>query len=283
MLLSQLKKYVITTASLILIAGHMPIKVHAQEPMIPLNSSISIAKGIDEVKPYDFEDFDYQEFLDEMVSDIKEETGEEISATLDQNSNVVISYYNENNEQSEMVLNPITSEATIDGVDYGEIVETETFVDQSKVQSEMQTFSREASSAWTPVYYSTTRNSVAKVTGQLSKASVYAALVIAAVAGIASGTGITVPALLAQAKVALSSLKLAGTATIVGDVINVKWSTDTYRTKGLVSKGGNTYKQYAYRYQNTKFSAKLKVGKLTSREWVVKGKTGAWWFASKPF
>ncbi|WP_091489368.1 hypothetical protein [Alkalibacterium putridalgicola] len=273
------KKSIIMLASLSLIATHTPLKVAAQSATIPEKAATVNLQSSEILRPYDFDDFDYQSFLDEMVREIKEETGEEISAVLDQNSNVVISYYNEDNEKSEIVVDPVTSEAIIDGIDYGEIIETETFVDYSKVEN----FSIMSTSDWSPVYYHTTRNTIKKLTGDLSRGAIYTALIITAVVSVASGIGLTAPVLLSRAKTALTSFGFSVASTLTGDLLNGSWSYDTYRTKGLVSTGGSSYKQRAYRYQNGSFRANFKIGNYTSPTWITRGKTGAWWFATRPY
>jgi len=274
------KKPIIILASLTLIATHIPLKVAAQSATIPEKSATANLQNNEIIRPHDFDDFDYQSFLDEMVRDIKEETGEEISAVLDENSNVVISYYNENNKKSKIIIvDPITSETSIDGIDYGEIIETETFIDYSKVDN----FSLMSTSDWSPVYYHTTKNTIKKLTGDLSRGAIYAALIITAVVSVASGIGLTAPVLLSRAKTALTSFGFSVTSTLTGDILNGSWSYDTYRTKGLVSSGGSSYKQRAYRYQNGYFRANFKIGNYTSPTWTTRGKTGAWWFATRPY
>lgn len=115
------------------------------------------------------------------------------------------------------------------------------------------------------------------------KGAVYAALFLSSIVSIVTKLGFSTTLFFTKAKEIFASLGLSGSTTIAGDLINGKCSYDLYRSKKQVSSVGST-KQYAYRYQNSKFTANFKIGNYTTSTWTVKGpKTGGWWYGSRPY
>ena len=290
MKLSLFKKTlpVIIVSSLSL-ATVLPVNaVKAQESKsLPLSlSNVELVSNVEIVTPFDYEEFDLAKYVEEMEQEIREATGEEFSAEIIDGTKVLINSIDSENNPIEMIIDSETSETIINGENIGEIAEIEiTRENQSQpfTQSDSNTFTTQASSDWDPVYQYTMTTTVKKITGEIGKGAVYAALFIGSVVSIVTKLGFSASLLLTKARDFFASIGLAGVTTMTGDLVNGKWSYDLYRTKKQVSSGGST-KQYAYRYQNSKFTANFKIGNYTTPTWTVKGpKTGGWWYGSRPY
>ncbi|SHP97910.1 Uncharacterised protein [Mycobacteroides abscessus subsp. abscessus] len=235
------------------------------------------------IPPFNIDEFNIQEYVTNMETEIRELTGEQFSAKVVDETKVVMTTVTPENEITEIIVDSETSEVTIDGQELGPIIETNVTLEKDiSSLTNSSSLSLSLSSSWDPIYQYTITHTISKVAGDLSRAAVYGVLLITAVAAIFSGLGITSGVLLSNAKTFLASYGFALSTTLMGDILNGKWSYQVYRTRNLVPTGYGSY-QYAYRYQNGRFTANFKIGNFTSPTWTVKGRTGNWWFASKPF